>query len=89
MTLNIKDALQEVLSKSEGQIQRETANKWASRAIACYKLYARTGDLCWLVRAEEYKHEAVEHAAVADDSLKTLKNLQSILKDAAESVGAC
>lgn len=87
MILNIQAALEEVTAKSESQIQIETAYKWAARAIACYRLYGRTGLLHWLTRAEEYKHEAIEHAAVAEDSCVTLKQLDKKMKDAALEVG--
>lgn len=87
MILNIQAALEEVLNKSESQIQIETAHKWAARAIACYRLYGRTKHLHWLTRAEEYRHEAIEHAAVAEDSCITLKKLDRQMKDEAVEVG--
>lgn len=61
----IGSALREVTSKSEAAIERETAMKWAARALACQKRYDETGALRWLLRAESYRHEAIEHAALA------------------------
>ena len=60
----------EVASKSEAVLERETAKKWAARALACY----RRG---WLLRAESYRHEALEHAALAGDHGKLVGELQS------------
>jgi hypothetical protein len=35
---DIKLAMQEVLAKTDQQIDEETAYKWASRVIACYRM---------------------------------------------------
>jgi len=87
MILDTKGAIQEILSKSEGQIQRETAYKWASRAMACYWLYGRSGDMSWALRAEEYRHEAIEHAAVAEDDCRTLRALEHAMEREARAAG--
>ena len=56
----IQDALDELSRKSLHQVQIETAVKWAGRACAAAML-GRPND------AEEYAHEAIEHAALAGD----------------------
>jgi len=85
--LDVQAALDEIVNKSESQIQIETAHKWAARAIACYMLYGKTQHIGWLTRAEEYRHEAIEHAAVAEDGCYTLKKLDRQMKEEAFRVG--
>ena len=63
MEKSIGDALVELRKKTLRQIQVETAYKWSGRACAAAML-GRMDD------AEEYAHEAIEHAALSgDDSL--------------------
>lgn len=69
-------ALYEVKKKNAKTLDRETALKWADRAIACFKMYAKTGKSEWLRRAEDYKHEALEHAALVMDYGKTVGLVQ-------------
>lgn len=63
----------EVAQKSDRQIERETALKWADRAVACYHRCAAATTARererWLLRAESYRHEALEHAALAGGGL--------------------
>lgn len=67
----IEDGLAELRKKTLHQIQVETAIKWCGRACAA-ALMGRMDD------AEEYAHEAIEHAALSgDDSL--LKGVRSAL----------
>ena len=73
---DVPAAMKEVQAKSEPQIEVETAYKWASRALACYQLYRATRDLAWFLRAEQYRHEAFEHAAVAGDEGHTLQSIE-------------
>ena len=63
--LNIKDAITELQEKSLDSIQRETAYKWASRAMAALEL-AHTNEQ-YLLDYSEYQHEALEHAALVED----------------------
>jgi hypothetical protein len=70
---DIESAIKEVQDKTEQEIEIETAYKWASRSCACYELYEDTKLLKWLLKAEEFKNEALEHAALAKDSGRTLK----------------
>src|ERR1700677_155149 len=68
--IDIKAAQEELEKKSYNDIQVETAWKWASRAVATVKnvLIAKNEDkVALLIVGEEYSHDAVEHAAVAED----------------------
>lgn len=62
------EAVAELRQKSLHQIQIETAVKWASRACAA-SLLGLPED------AEEYAHEAIEHAALSgnDDLLRDVR----------------
>ena len=72
----IGEARAELLGKSRQDIERETAFKWAARAVAAYQLsqevprYSVTGVQPAQVRllqdATHYLDEACEHAALAD-----------------------
>jgi len=67
MNLDVNAAKTEVQEKDEHQIESETALKWAARSIACFQLYDETDELKWLFRAEDMRHEAIEHASLADE----------------------
>jgi len=91
--IKLEEALKELAEKSLNDIQIETAWKWASRAAASYKnsLNARGKDrmLYWAL-GEEYYHEAVEHAALADSEsfLKEVREaLSSYQEEASEALG--
>jgi len=62
-------AMSELHGKTIERVQHETAITWAGRALASYALLMETGELQRLLDAEEYAHEALEHAALADPSL--------------------
>jgi len=63
----IPSARAEVL-RGKYAIERETAIKWAGRAIAAWKLYMEhPNDLSWRDLAISYSGEAVEHAAASGD----------------------
>jgi hypothetical protein len=70
------NARHEVTTKSAATVERETANKWAARAIACYTQCVETGELRWRLRGDDYRHEALEHAALIGDNGKTVARLQ-------------
>jgi hypothetical protein len=70
----------EVDQKSDAQIERETAVKWCERACDCYDRYRETGDNRWLLRGENYRHEALEHAALVADDCKTLVKVAEQIK---------
>jgi hypothetical protein len=75
MTESQKIALAELLSKSIVDIQVETARTWAYRAWAAKQLAAQAkarddkqAFVSYLIDSAEYAHEAVEHAALSEDS---------------------
>lgn len=70
--LDIEGALAEVQEKSDQEIESETAHKWAARAIACFQLHRATGELRWFLRGNDYRHEAIEHAALVEDGGATM-----------------
>ena len=62
----VKEAITELRAKSLKQIQTETAIKWSARYLAALSLNLDKGIL------EEYKHEAIEHAALVGSIFLTL-----------------
>lgn len=76
---DIKEAIKEVKEKTKQQVDIDTAHKWANRAIACLLIAKQTEEgkerLKWIDFADDYRHEALEHAATADDDGKTLKEV--------------
>ena len=60
----LAEARREILSKSCGEIERETAFKWAARAVAAYTIFRETRLHRWLRDSERYLDEAFEHAAL-------------------------
>lgn len=81
--LNLNAAAKEISEKTDSTIQIETAYKWASRSIVCYRLFVSTGKLTWLQRAEDYRHEAIEHASLAEDDYKALRDVTDVLREEA------
>lgn len=67
----------EIASKSDARIERDVAEGWASRAVACYRLYARSNKIIYLTRADNYRHEALEHASAVNDFGRTVCELQT------------
>ncbi len=83
----VKEAKAEVKQKSSAQIEKETAYKWAARAVACLELEVeamkdnRESEIrprrpqqveLWKRRYYDYEHEALEHAAMVKDEGHTL-----------------
>ena len=64
-TAAIEAARIELRTKSKQLIEADTADKWASRALAAYEFYTVSRSLDWLSDAIAYHGEAVEHAAHA------------------------
>lgn len=66
---NVEEASQELEEKSHGEIEKETAEKWGARAVAAYQK-AQTGGsedgVTWLRKGDDYRHEALEHAAMSE-----------------------
>jgi len=79
--LKVEEAAKELEEKSYDQIQVETAWKWGSRAAACFKRSLEENNtqeaFYALFLGIEYLHEAVEHAALAEDT-----SLLQAVKDA-------
>lgn len=69
----------EVTSKTDAEIEAETAEKWLGRALACYHLAATGSDARWLLRAKKFADEAIEHAAFVRDGGKTLRNYEQAI----------
>jgi hypothetical protein len=62
------EVVDEVLHKTDRTINIETAYKWAARAVVAYIQFTKTESFEWLLRAEDYRHEALEHAALVGDN---------------------
>ena len=71
------DARIELAQKTRAQIEEETATKWAARAAAAHERYQQTGNVQWLRDFEDYLHEAIEHAAFADETGVALQSLRA------------
>ena len=69
MKLDLEAARKELGEKSQTQIEEETAAKWAARAIVCYEKYIEFGVGDMMNRGDTNYHEALEHAALADDPM--------------------
>jgi hypothetical protein len=67
--LSVEGASRELTHKSCATLHQETALTWAARAVAAYRFYRTdTARLQWLLDAEAYAHEALEHAALSGDA---------------------
>jgi hypothetical protein len=86
MSLDVESALEEVSSKTDKDIEEETAWKWASRAVACYKNFVATNDKKWLLRVDSYSQEALEHAALVRDGGATVGQVEKAMTDAIASL---
>lgn len=92
--LDVQAALKELKEKTYGQIQYETSFKWASRAAAsyqnCLSVPVEEKLVCWTI-AEEFYHEAVEHAALVSNNDTLLKQIRDLVhpfqEKAAQSMG--
>lgn len=78
--MTLSAARKEVATRTDKAIERETALKWAYRAVACWERAAKARDpLPWILRAADYKHESLEHAATVGDHGRTLSKVEKIL----------
>lgn len=78
--LNLEEARKKLEEKSYHEIQKETAWTWSSRAVVSYEFVLEASKdqkiASWTV-AEEFYHEAIEHAALTEeDAPKLLKEIQ-------------
>lgn len=77
----------EVRAKNMAQIDRDTARTWAARAAAYKSLAMRaeaSGDDArdiWS-KYEDARHEALEHAGMADPSGRTVKAVARAIEEA-------
>ena len=76
----LADAHREVVQKQRSQIEEETAFKWAARAIAAFKVWNSGGDPMMFRDSETYFNEAVEHAALADDTGAVLQAVRAWMR---------
>lgn len=75
--IDIESAKKEITSKSLDTIQKETAYKWASRALASKELFGVNPQ--FMLDYNEYVHEALEHAALVEEDgfFQKIKSLLS------------
>lgn len=73
--MDVAAALTEVQEKTQAEIEAETARAWGARAVACFLLFKTTGRTDWFMRAEHYRGEALEHAAMVDDNGLTVQTI--------------
>lgn len=59
----LADARRELRAKTREEIDLDTAEKWAARAVAADERFRETGAEKWHEMAIEFAHEAIEHAA--------------------------
>ena len=72
-------AIREVHAKSDATIERETAQKWLARAVACCRERTTASGAAreeWSRRAWEYRAEALEHAALVGDGGRTVAAIE-------------
>ena len=81
----IQQSIGELLEKQD-RIELETAIKWAARSLAAYRIYIESHETRWLLVAEDYYHEALEHGALALDDGETVKRLQAELDEVRDDV---
>lgn len=83
--LDIGKAMREITTKTEEQIEQETAITWAARAVACYQLVLRSVDrrqqTLLFSQADDFKHEALEHASLAGDRGQLLNQLATAIEE--------
>jgi len=83
MEISIEEAIKELQEKTLDQIQRETAIKWAGRALAARHLASESevAEVQYQLSMDhnEYVHEALEHAALVEDEGQFLVELKKEL----------
>lgn len=84
----VNEAIKELSDKSYEEIQEETAMKWAARSYVAFEAVLRSDNkkdqMGWFQIAEEYRHEALEHAALvenADKSNEILESVRSLIEE--------
>jgi hypothetical protein len=82
-----ESVVKELEEKSLKDIQIETAKKWADRAEEAYKKSIAEKSVKWLMDADEYFHEAIEHSSLSEELQvfeKIRAKLMPIRKEAIE-----
>jgi len=86
MDIDIKKAMSEVTTKTNQQIDMDSAKGWVARAISCYQMASKAKSEQerdhWLGRAEDFAHESIEHASLGDFSGKFMQEVLSELRKA-------
>jgi hypothetical protein len=84
--LDVEKALKELTTTSMAQIERTTALTWGGRAVASFRLCSQAND--WETRfrhfceGENYRQEALEHAAMAENWQNLLPGLDAEITEA-------
>lgn len=82
-SIDLDKGNKDIKEKSLAEIQKDTAYTWASRALASYKTLENTGLWEWNHDAEEYAHEALEHAAlIGETHPHVLPEIQELISNA-------
>jgi hypothetical protein len=76
----LEAARAEILEKTHEQIEEETAWRWAARAVACFEAYEDSHEESWASAYEDYRHEAIEHAAFADRDGSVIQSVRAWIK---------
>jgi hypothetical protein len=69
----LEEARLELSQKTLKDIERDTAWKWAARAVAAYQLWGGGGDPTLYRDFLTYAGEAFEHSVFADETGETLR----------------
>lgn len=79
----LAEARDEIARKSRAQIEQDTAWRWAARGVAAYEVaaarystYPQGRFSRWLVDTTTYLGEAIEHAALADNTGEVLRQVR-------------
>jgi hypothetical protein len=79
MEFDFTKELEEVKDKSDKDIEKESAIRWAKLSVACFSLALEAKEeletLNWVVRASDYYHEFLEHSVLSED-LEFMKELK-------------
>ena len=84
-------AAREIVEKSPETINRESAMKWRQLSIESYKEYAKTAHENSIIKAEQFRDEALEHAALSGDFGRLVgkieRDLNAARRDARRKAG--
>ena len=82
--LDLDKAKEELAESSYREIQVKTAWTWASRACVAYSIVVSAepeAKLAPWTLADEYAHEAIEHAALVEDNGKVLEEVRKSIQE--------